>query len=204
MKSAVLAFFQKALQRILSLDSESKNRLAILQGRHIAVELKNLDVTLHCVFINDSVELKSDLLDTPDAFIKGTPLTLMRMALTTGDRKHFFVDDVEIVGNAEIAEQVINLFDQLEIDCEEYASHLIGDVSAHQVGRLLRDAQRFVRHTNKTLSRNINEYIHEEIPLFPSVEAIKDFFHDVDEIRMDVDRLAVKVEHIKKRQQERL
>jgi len=58
-----------------------------------------------------------------------------------------------------LPEQVINLFDQLEIDWEEYASHLIGDVSAHQVGRLLRDAQRFVRHTNKTLSRNINEYI---------------------------------------------
>ncbi len=72
-------------------------------------------------------------------------------------------------------------------------------VSAHQIGRFLRNIRRLVRHTQTTLSRNINEYVHEEIPLFPPVEAINDFCQEVDEIRMDVDRLIARVENLKKR-----
>jgi ubiquinone biosynthesis protein UbiJ len=203
MKAAILAFFQKALQRILSLDPESSKRLQVLEGHTIGVNLKKMDVTFYCEFANSAMHLKSDCAEKPDVFIQGTPLTFMRMALTEGNRKQFFAEDVEIEGDLLLAEQMIQLFDQLEIDWEEYASGVLGDVSAHQLGRILGGLHALVRQTKTNLTRQLNEYVHEEIPLFPPLEAVADFFHDVDEIRMDVDRLAARVEHLQKNRQER-
>lgn len=202
MKAFLVTHLQNALNRYLALDPESATRLQTLEGRIISIELLGMEFTFQLVFSDEKIHLQVDNFLKPDTIIRGTPLTLLRMSLTTGDRKHFFADDVAIEGNLDLGQQIIDLFDHLEIDWEEYLSHWMGDVSAYQVGRLTRNIRKFTKRVKDTLLQNVNEYVHEEIDLFPPSEAVRDFFVEVDELRMDVDRMAARVAQIKKISQE--
>jgi len=192
MKQWIQTVLQKALNRYLALDPESKSRIVLLQGKIITIELLGLKITLHLIFIGDTIEIQLNTHPHPDAHIKGTPLRLVHLALSQ-DRHSFFADDVTIEGDAAIAEQVILLFDQLEIDWEDYLSHWIGDVPAYHLGRIGKKLKNWRRESCDTLTQNLNEYLHEEIHWFPPREAVQDFFSDVDQLRIDVDRLEAKM-----------
>ncbi len=188
---------QTALNRYLDLDPESKKRLHKLQNKIVTIELLGPGLIFQLSFDEDRVQLNWDNFAKPDTYIKGSPLTLLHLSLTKGDRKQFFSDDVSIEGNLDLGQDVIDLFDHLDIDWEEYLSHCIGDVSAHQVGRFVHGLKKFNQRVYETLSQNVNEYIHEEVMLFPPREALQDFFTEVDELRMDVDRMEAKVMQLK-------
>ncbi|MHB1946703.1 MAG: ubiquinone biosynthesis accessory factor UbiJ [Gammaproteobacteria bacterium] len=198
MKQWIIESLQKALNYYLALDPESRQRMHALQGKVITIDLLGLGVSFQLVFDNDQVKLSTSDFVSSATQIKGTPLSLLRMALSQGDRKQFFSDDVSIDGDLDLGQEVIDLFDQLEIDWEEYLSHLTGDVSAHQIGRFARKIKQISERTRSVLLQNVNEYVHEEIDLVPANEAIKDFFSDVDDLRMDVDRMAARIEQLKR------
>ena len=199
MKHVLLPVLQKALNRYLALDPESAVRLRALRGKVVTIELKIFPPLIFSLLFKDNeIEILSDLSEQPDLIIRGMPLSLLRLSVSDDKRKHFFGDDVTLEGNLELGQQVTDLFDQLEIDWEEYASRWVGDVSAHQLGRVVRDVKNFAERLRESLSRNINEYVHEEAELFPSEEALQDFFADVDTLRMDVDRLEARIENLKR------
>lgn len=194
----IIDSLQKALNGYLRMDPESKKRLHEMQGKTVMVDLLGLNVAVQLVFHADQIELRKADFQSVDTHIKGTPLSLLHLMLANGDRKQFFSDDVSIEGDLELGQQVIDLFDELEIDWEEYLSHWTGDVTAHQLGRFARKIKDVSQRTHEVLLQNLNEYMHEEVDLFPANEALKDFFKDVDEIRMDVDRIAARVEQLQR------
>lgn len=201
MKEFFFEKLQKAINRFLAFDPESEVRLQALQGKSVTLELnlalqEHLSIPLH--FTNKSIEILPNLPESPDLVIKGTPLSLLGMSLAKDKRSHFFGDNVVIEGNLELGQQVTDLFEQLEIDWEESLSHWVGDVPAHQVGLAVKGIKDFTKRFHNAMTRNINEYVHEEIDLFPAKEALKDFFDDVDILRMDVDRIEARIEKLKR------
>ncbi len=187
-----------ALNRYLALDSESKRRLLRLNNKVVTIELRGVGLTLQFIIAEEKIQLRWEDFLPADLTIKGTPLTFLHMHFVPEQRSRFFAEDVTVEGNMELAQQVLALFDDLEIDWEEQLSHYVGDVAAHHLGRAARDAKTFSQRLRRTLLKNVNEYTHEEIALFPPTEALQDFFRDVDELRMDVDRLAVRLEQCEK------
>lgn len=199
MKNWFMQNLQKALNRYLALDPESKNRLALLHGKSVQLEITGMNLQFQLQFADDKI-LCTDNLTTPaHTHIQSTPLSLLRMINAEGDRTQFFAGDVHISGDLELAQQMVDVFDELEIDWEEYLSRWIGDVPAHQMKNLSRQLKHFHQRFSDILSQNINEYVHEEINLFPPAEALQDFFTEVDELRMDVDRVAQRIERLKEK-----
>ena len=99
-------------------------------------------------------------------------------------------------GDAEVGQQVTELFDQLDIDCEETLAHFVGDVPAHKTTRLLHSIKSWVKEAGESLVQDINEYTHEEAQWFPAREAMQDFFAGVDTVRMDVDRVEARIKQL--------
>jgi len=190
--------FQVILNRYLSLDPESTYRIKALNNHVITIELNGLALIFQLVFNESNIQVKTHAFSKPDTTIKGTPLSLLHMTLTS-DRKKFFAEDVIIEGNLELGQQVIDLFDTLEIDWEEYISRITGDVPAHQIHRAVSHLKDFTKRLRKTLIHNINEYVHEEKILFPAPEALQDFFQEVDILRMDTDRLEARIAQLHKK-----
>lgn len=189
---------EKAINRYLALDSESKKRIHFLQNKIVTLELRGTPLTMQMIFSNDTVHLKWDHFNDPDLIIRGTPLNLLHMSLVT-DRRKFFAEDIVVEGNMELAQQVLAIFDDLEIDWEEYISTWVGDVPAYQTGRIFRHLKNTSQRIRNLVSNNLNEYVHEEINLFPPEEALQDFFQAVDELRMDVDRIEARINKIEEK-----
>jgi len=193
MKRFILESLQTAFNRYLALDPESDARIKKLQGKKITLELLGTGFICQLSFQSEKIKIALADFATPDVVIQGAPLSLLRLSCTKGDRKHFFKEDISIEGNLEVAEEVMDLFDRLEIDWEEYLSKGVGDVAAHQIGRMARKIKKLHVQTRETLLQNVNEYVHEEVNLAPSEEALQDFFSEVDTLRMDVDRIEARV-----------
>jgi ubiquinone biosynthesis protein UbiJ len=201
-KQQFVKFMQGAVNRYLALDPLSLTRLQTLHNKVVKIVLTGLPLEIYLMLTATGLEF--DLVNDTnrdrhvDTVITGTPLRLLHMTLSRENRQAFFADDVSIEGNLELGRQVTHLFDQIDIDWEEHVSSVIGDVPAYQLARTARKIRSLGKETLARLKQNVNEYVHEEINLFPASEALRDFFQDVDDLRMEVDRLEVKLKHLHK------
>lgn len=198
MKKLVIQAIEKALNSYLALDPESQTRLSYLNDKIVKVDLLGINLIFYLSFNQTTIKITSNIDTKADTTISGTPLRLLYMTVSRGNRQQFFSDDVAIQGNLEIGQHVIDLFDDLEVDWEEFLSKWIGDAPANFLGRLGRQLKAWGQQAHDTLVMDVNEYVHEEINIFPPLEALQDFFHEVDLTRMDADRLEAKVMQLQK------
>lgn len=196
MKNFFLSYLTKAINVYLTLDPESTQRLHKLQGKAITIELQPMQLIFQCVFTDHGVRIHTDSQLPTQAKIRGTPLQMLGAVITKENRQRFFAEDLSIEGQAELANEVIALFDELQIDWEEALSRIVGDIPAHQLGRFVSHINTWLNNTKNTLTEDINEYIHEEAQWVPAREALQDFFTEIDTLRMDVDRIEVRVNQL--------
>lgn len=193
MNQSFLLALTKAVNAYLHLDPESATRIQNLQGKIIAFELLPFHFTFQCVFDEKQMNIVSEKNKLAEATLRGTPLQMLGAALIKEERQHFFADDLIIEGNAELAFEVIALFDEIDIDWEEYFSHYIGDQPAYHFHRTVKKIKNWLQSSHNTFLQNTNEYLHEEKNWFPTKEALRDFFADIDSLRLDVDRIAARI-----------
>lgn len=168
-------------------------RLASLYGRVIAIELQGLNLSLYLRPAPHGLQIQGTCEGVPDTVLSGTPLSLVRLAADRGRREILFSGDVEIRGDAELGRRFKEILDSIEIDWEEQLSRVVGDVAAHQTGNLVRGVAAWSRHALDSLSRDMVEYLQEERHQAPSVFEVNTFLSDVDQLRIDADRLEARV-----------
>jgi ubiquinone biosynthesis protein UbiJ len=199
----VLKTIETLVNRYIALDPESKKRLASVDNTVIRVVLDGVPTlsslqeltNFYLIIKQEKLCFEGDISDSPHVTIKGMPLSLWRLIITK-DRKPLFADNIMVEGDVELADEVMRILDSLVIDWEECFSHWVGDVPAHQLGRFMRSVKENANRLQQSLLNSLNEYVHEEALWFPPVEAVQDFFHDIDVLRMDADRLEAKVRQL--------
>ncbi len=199
-KSFLLQPIEKALNRYLALDPESHQRLHGLEGKTITIHLEALQQYFQLTIHEKTIRVTAGETLPAEIKIRGTPLNLLSLALSRDKKNHFFTETVAIEGNAELGQQIIDLFDQLEIDWEEQLAGWVGDFPAHQLGRLAQKFLAWGQEAKTSLTQNLNEYVHEEKPWFPPAAALADFLSEVDDLRLDLDRLEARVKQLQREQ----
>ncbi len=193
--SLVLAGLEVTINRYLSLDAETLARLAGLGGKVIAVELRGLGVTLTMAPHAGGIQLLREYRAAPHTTISGAPWSLARTGYG-GDRGALFAGDVEIRGDVALGQRFEAILRGIDIDWEEQLSRLVGDVAAHQVGNLVRDAAAWGAKGADTLSRDMSEYLQEESRQLPQRDEVEGFLSAVDKLRDDVARLEARVQRL--------
>lgn len=190
---------EAAINRYIALDPDALDALQGLESVLIAVECRGLPQTLtfYVKFESQAVRILPQAPRDADARIIGTPLGLLSLGTQDGVDTHgLFKGQIEIHGDVEIGHQVKSFFDNIDIDWEDYLAKLLGDTLAHQVGSGLRALVDWGRETNSAMQQNISEYLQEEVRHLPPREELNDFFDDVDELRMAVERLELRVQRL--------
>lgn len=198
------ATLENVLNRGLPRSPRARQLCAALAGKRVRVEVSGFGCFL---LESNGTSLKvlrslqspadadptSSAADTvADATISGSPLSLLALA---GPSAQTVLQrgDVEIRGDAELAQQFRELTLLLRPDLEEELSLLLGDVPAHQIGRLARATLGWSRKAAGTTARNIAEYLAHETRDVVSRREAEPFLADVDRLREDVDRLQARV-----------
>jgi len=186
----ILDSAEKMVNKLLSLDEETLDALATLEGDVVEIDVLNTDIRLFILPSVRGLALKSKYEDKADVSIKGTPAALLGMI--TAERVG--AGDVEIIGNVGLAHKLQSILKNMEIDWEEYLSQIIGDIAAHKVGNLVRDMSQLAKASARTIGLDISEYLRYEKEALLDQSELDEFNHAVDKVRNDVERLQKRIE----------
>jgi len=184
------------VNRGLPRSPRAQQLLAQLEGRSLAIEVGEL-ARIHVASNGATLQITTG--DTAaDATLAGGPLSLLALA---GAAPESVVQRgaVTICGDAQLAQQFRELARLLRPDLEEDLSYVLGDVPAHQLGRLARLGAGWTRKAATTTLSNLAEYLgHERQDLVPRNEG-EQFLRGVDGVREHVERLEARLEIIARR-----
>ena len=184
------ATIENVLNRGLPRSPRAQQLCAELTGRRVAVEVR--EITRLLLESTGSTLRITRGESGADAEIIGGPLSLLALS---AERPEAVLQrgDVEIRGDAELAQKFRELVLLLRPDLEEELSGFIGDVPAHQIGRFARMARGWTHRAARTTAENFAEYLgHERQHLIPRNEG-EQFLRGVDAVREDVDRLEARI-----------
>jgi ubiquinone biosynthesis accessory factor UbiJ len=187
---------ENVLNRGLPRSPRAQQLCAELAGRRLAVAMAGVQVLVESTGVSLKLSwVTPEALASapPDATVTGGPLGLLALSGSTPEAV-LQRGDVQIEGDAELAQKFRELALLLRPDLEEELSLVLGDVPAHQVGRFARGLVDWTQKAATTTVRNVAEYLgHERRDLVPRGEADQ-FLRGVDSLREDVDRLAARID----------
>lgn len=193
-KQYSLKLLEQAINHGLSLDESINEKLVSLSGKIIELIISPLDVNFFIIFTNTGLTLQETVNTPADTIIHSSPLGLIRLSLLPVSKaRSLFNDQVQLSGDIELGEQAKRLFNELDIDWEGHLARFTGDVVAYQLGSWVRQGLAFQDQLKRSVQRNITEYVQEELRIVPGREETDDFFHDVDRLTLDVERLEAQV-----------
>ncbi|MBK8751386.1 MAG: SCP2 sterol-binding domain-containing protein [Candidatus Competibacteraceae bacterium] len=190
----IAAGLETAFNAMLRLDPETQSRLAALEGCVIAIEPEGLGLTFYLLPGVSSIRVMDHYEGEPTVSIRGTPLALARQ--WRGQRSTN--SGITVEGDTAVGSEFQVALAQLDIDWEELLSRVVGDAAAHQIGQFWRGFRDWSRCTGDLLLRDGTEYLQQERQVLPPRHAIERFLSAVDILREDADRLAVRIERLRR------
>lgn len=190
------ATIENVLNRGLPRSPRAQELCAQLAGRRIAIEAPSV-ARLLVESTGNSLRVTQGSLPA-DAEIIGGPLSLLALGGSAAGTP-ISRGEVEVRGDAELAQKFHELARLLRPDPEEELSVFVGDVAAHRIGRLARGALGWTRDAAATLLQDVGEYFSHERGDLVSREEGEQFLRGVDALREDVDRIDARLELLKQR-----
>ncbi len=190
----IAAGLETVFNSMLRLDPETQSRLAALEGRVIAIEPEGLGLTFYLLPGARSIRVMDCYEGEPTVHIRGAPLALARQ----WRGRRLPEGGVVVEGDAAVGREFQNALAHWDFDWEEQLSKLVGDAAAHQVGQFWRGFRNWSRRTSEILLHDGAEYLQQEQQALPSRYAVEQFLSAVDILREDADRLAARIERLRR------
>jgi ubiquinone biosynthesis protein UbiJ len=192
----LVSALENLLNRGLPRSVRARALCAELEGRRLAVEMPGLGRALIGSSGTALTVRRGE--EAAEASLSGGPLSLGVLGIGLS-HEPIRRGDVQVHGDAELAEKFQQLLRLLRPDPEEELAVLVGDVPAHRIGQLARGALGWSGRAVATLWRDLGDYAaHERRDLVSAAEG-ETFLHGVDALREDADRLAAQVEQLERR-----
>lgn len=177
------------LNRWLAREAWARDRLSPFAGRVARLALPPLAIVFE---VTAEGLLASHAGDRPpDVSLTANTAALPWLLL---DRKAL-VRDVQLTGDAEFAQALGFVLQNLKPEPEEDLAPWIGDAAAVQLVAGARAAFAHALATGKRLSETASDYLTIENPILASQQELDDFAQAVGELRDATDRLQASLEH---------
>ncbi|HEX3096345.1 MAG TPA: SCP2 sterol-binding domain-containing protein [Usitatibacter sp.] len=181
---------ERAVNHVLRGSPLALERLRSHAGRTVAFHVGPIALALT---IQSTGEVASALPGAPrDLEVRISPFLVPRLA--AGEEAAF--REIEMEGDAELAQEVSFLVRNLSWDVEEDLSRVVGDIAAHRIVGAARGLARWSRDASLRMAQGAAEYWTEESPLVASRVKVEGFGRDVSELRDAVARLEKRVERL--------
>lgn len=183
------------LNGYLGRDAEALRRCRVLAGRCLALDMRDLDLTLYLVPAAHGVQVADEYDGEPDVRLSGSPGGFAR-TLFAGEDALLSGGDLRIEGDVGLAQGFARLLQGVDPDWMDWLGAHVGDVPADLIGRALRGGGALARRAAATLSLDTAEYLREETRDLVQREELDEFTRGVDRLRADTDRLAARVRRL--------
>lgn len=193
LKPAAGRLLERALNRALELDPETRSGLQALNGQRVQLHLESPPLAMEIAVEGERLRIGPAQGDEPDLSIKaglGALLGQLPFLKAAGSTP---VGKVRLNGDAELARQLQRLAENFDPDWDKPFADLLGPVIGPQVAKTLREALKTARVQASNLAQQAAEYLSEETgDIVPKAE-LEAFHEDVDALRDRAERIAARV-----------
>lgn len=196
-----VVWLEQLTNRLLGLDPETLRRLTALQGKVICIRIGGeadsaSPMVIYVLPGEAGLRFLTEYDAKPDVSLSGSLPALLRLIRGGTTPDSFSSGNVEISGDLELGKRFERIIKKLDIDWEEQASHVIGDIAAHKLGNLVRDIHAWRVQAVETVCKDLGEYLQHESQILAIPRAVDNFMNAVDVVRADADRLEARLHRL--------
>jgi ubiquinone biosynthesis protein UbiJ len=195
----ILTLLEQTVNNALLSDPATLDRLTELEGRTIAFQILHLDRTLVLRPGPKGIRIEDGENRDTDVTLIAAPSVFARVATLGLDEATYSPGELEIQGDAILAQRFSAILSKLDIDWEELLAQRTGDIPARFFTRRFGQAASWSRETMQTIKLNISEYLVEEARIAAPRPEVEKFLGDVDDLRADADRLEHKFRRLQQK-----
>jgi len=197
--TAAFAALEKVINTALKFDPGTEQAIAQLQGNILALDITVPELTCYVLPQADGLRIQSymDESSTSDSIttrLRGTLPALCALAST--ETTSLAQSGVEVSGSTAFLNKLQAIMRGLDLDWEEVLAQPLGDIVGHELARGVRAAAQWFGGRAKSGQRLFGEYLTEELRILPSHSELNEFYHQVDELRLEVDRFNLRVKQL--------
>ena len=196
-EAAALATLERGINTALRSDPATARALAEHSGRLISLQMTLPPVTMFILIVEDGVELYHQSDADADLSLQGSAVDLLAQLFDWRAAPSIIGGPVSIRGDQALLQDLISLAKQLDIDWGAVMEPVLGSDIAQQIDLGARRLFDWARNTVTRLGGQLSEYLREESSLLALRRDVYEFNQDVDDLRLDTDRLAARIEQLK-------
>ena len=190
---------ETALNHTLSLDPDTQQKLAGLNGRSVQLHLRGPEIAL-AVTVEDARLKVGPPQEDSQLKVAATPGSLLAMMFRRDD-DGIAPGKVEIAGDAELARRLEKLASKFAPDFEEAFARSFGDVLGVPLAKAVRKGLAHARETASHLTEDSADWLRDEARVALAPGEVEGFLDDVDALRERSERLESRVQRLARRLQ---
>jgi len=194
--AGLIASVEHGLNRVLRLDGTALPRLAHLHGKVIAVDCRNPRFALFILPSATGLMLAGHWAAEADCTLRAPASSLIQLALSKDKTAVLHSPQVELDGDSAVLLDLVKVLQDLELDWEYEVSQWLGPVATQMLSGHLRSRAGWTRQGLASVSQNLGEYLAEEARTLVGEQEAQARFHEIDDLKIDVERLEARIERL--------
>lgn len=191
--TAAIAALEQALNRALQLDPRSGEQLAQLAGEVFQMHCSNPELELFLFPDAGGIKLMGYWEGEITTGISGQAADFADLATASDAAAALINGNLELTGDSAPLLELQSILAGLDMDWEAPLVNSLGDVVGHQLAQGLRGLFGWGQQASASFIRQLEEFIHEEARLAPPRQEVEDFYQDLEQLNLRVDRLQVRL-----------
>ena len=191
---AALAGIEKIINAALAYDPATRIALSSLTPKVLAIHITSPMITLYIIPQDDCLRIAEHYEGEITTHLSGNVSALLLLA--TSNNINLKDSGVQVMGNTHFLGELQHILHKLDLDWEELLTQLLGDILGHQSAELIRSKLNWTKDRSTNAMRLASEFLTQELNVLPSKNEVTFLNRQIDDIRLDVDRLEARLEHI--------
>lgn len=193
--TGALTSAEKIINAALRYDPATRLKLARLSGKILALKITApVAFDVFVAPLDEEIQLMAHWDGDVDTQLSGSLMALVQISTT--EIHNLKYSGFTAMGDLGLLADLQQLLKQVDIDWEDMLSQFTGDIIGHQVASVIRAKFGWVKDRAQTATRLTKEFLTEEYQALVSKPELEDFYQQVDELRLAVDRAAARVEKL--------
>jgi len=202
LSTSILWPAEKFINHLIQNDFHVEKQFSNLAGKSLKINTSSPKMCLIVQFDFREIRLieadENQLEAQADLEVSGDCEQLLKILSNRGEGTSFN-PKINLSGDAIFAQELQEALSTIDIDWPRALAPWLGHIAANEVAKNGRKAITWGNQFRESFNSNLHDYMEEETELFPSMGALDRFRHDLDSLKLRVDRVMARVQHLSKK-----
>ena len=185
----LLAGIDTGINALLKLDPVSQSRLRALSGQVLAIQANQPDLPLYLLFQQDGLQLAAHWEAPADCTLRGSTAELWHLLTAHDKLAALYQPGISIEGNKDLLVNLSTILQDMNIDWEYQLQQWVGPVAAGLAGSHIRQRSQWAGDNIASLQQRLQDWLSEETRLLVGKNEAESYFAELDQLKLQLDRL---------------